>query len=312
MIQCYRYFKHVKVRVILLVFTVVFMSCVKEPQEEAPPETVSTPVQATNPQRINLTESIDLNANTVFLKKEIVRATFQGFIEKIFKNIGDEVKAGDLLILIKTKESTANSNLQITIGGETFKGSVDVRAKSDGIVTALNYSTGDFVSDGEEIAIISNPSSLYITLNVPYQYVSRLNYDAPCLIFLPNSTQLTALIQKVIPSVDPVSQTQTFLLQLNSKESLPENLNVNARIPLKTVKNAIVVPRSTVMSNETLDKFWIMKLIDDSTAVRVNIQKGIETDSLIQVVSPVLNLYDKIISVGAFSLPDTAKVTISR
>jgi multidrug efflux pump subunit AcrA (membrane-fusion protein) len=257
-------------------------------------------------------EFIDLNANTIFLKKETVRATFQGFIVNILKNIGDDVKSGEALLVIKTKESDADDSLRLHLGNYTFQGFVKVRARSDGVLTALNYHSGDYVSDGEEIAIISDPSSLRISLNVPYQYVAKIPRDRQCNIFLPDSTTLPATIQKVIPSVDPASQTQTFLLKMLDGAHLPENLNVTARVPLRTVKNALTIPRSAVMSNETLDQFWVMKLLDDSKAFRVDIRKGIENDSLVQIIEPELNISDLIISDGAFGLPDTARVTINR
>jgi multidrug efflux pump subunit AcrA (membrane-fusion protein) len=279
---------------------------------EIPSPSGGTPVQLTNPRLIDLTESIDLNANTVFLKKEIVRATFQGFIEKINKNIGDGVKSGDLLLQIKTKESAADDNLKFSVGAQSFQGSVQIQARSDGVLTTLNYNSGDFVSEGEEIAIISNPSSLRITLNVPYQYISKINFHNRCEIFLPDGKMEVASIEKVIPSVDPVSQTQTFLLRLNRSVSLPENLNVNARLPLQTIINALVLPCRSIMSNETQDEFWVMKVINDTTAIRINIAKGIENDSLIQILSPAFSLTDLIILEGAYGLADTAKISISK
>ena len=306
-----KYFRNIKIQLILLAVAAIFISCSHEQKETESLESRS-PVQVTHPRRIDLTESIDLNANTIFIKKEIVRATFQGFIQKINKNIGDEVKIGDLLLQIKTKESAADDNLKLNLGDEMFQGAVNVRARSDGTLTALNYHAGDFVSEGEEIAIISNPTSLHIALNVPYEYVSRMNLRSQCEIFLPNGKMLQASIQKVIPSVDPVSQTQTFLLRLNDQVNLPENLNVNARLPLRTIKDALVLPLSTVLSNETQDQFWVMKLITDTTAVRIDINKGIENDSLAQVISPEFNLTDNIISDGAYGLPDTAKVLLTR
>ena len=306
-----KYFRNFKIQLILLAVAAIFISCSHEQKETENLESRS-PVQVTHPRRIDLTESIDLNANTIFIKKEIVRATFQGFIQKINKNIGDEVKIGDLLLQIKTKESAADDNLKLNLGDEMFQGAVNVRARSDGTLTALNYHAGDFVSEGEEIAIISNPTSLHIALNVPYEYVSRMNLRSQCEIFLPNGKMLQASIQKVIPSVDPVSQTQTFLLRLNDQVNLPENLNVNARLPLRTIKDALVLPLSTVLSNETQDQFWVMKLITDTTAVRIDISKGIENDSLAQVISPEFNLTDNIISDGAYGLPDTAKVLLTR
>jgi hypothetical protein len=53
-----------------------------------------------------------------------------------------------------------------------------------------------------------------------------------------------------------------------------------------------------------------MKLVNDTTAIRIDVNRGIETDSLFQILSPKLNLSDMIISSGSYGLPDTAKVEI--
>jgi len=295
--------------IILPVWIVIFFSCSPEHNELAE-RFAGAPVQVTSPERRDMISSIDLNANTIFLKKEIVRATFPGFIEQINKNIGDKIRKGDLLLQIRTKESAANDSL--TLEPEIFPGAIPVRARSDGVLTSLNYHTGDFISEGEEIAIISNPSALYITLNVPYQYVAGTRTHTRCQIILPDGNKAYATIEKQIPSVDPVSQTQTFLLRLVASIDLPENLNVTARLPLKHNKNALVLPAHAILSNETEDVFWIMKLIDDSTAVRVDIQKGIENDSLVQIIEPELDLSDRVISEGAYGLPDTASISLIR
>jgi multidrug efflux pump subunit AcrA (membrane-fusion protein) len=285
-------------------------SCTHEKQEADLSSVRGTPVQITRPKFTDFTETVDLNANTIFLTKESVRATFQGFIEKVFKNVGEYVKTGDPLFLIRTKESSADDSLGISLGAALFRGSVAVRAKSDGVLTALNYNTGDFVEDGEPIAVVSNPSSIRVALNVPYQYVSSIKRNMTCRLFLPDGRSLDAAIQLGLPSVDPVSQTQTFLLRVNKGTVLPENLNLNVRLPLQTVRRVTGVPKRAVMSDETQESFWIMKLITDSTAVRIDIQKGFENDSLVQIVHPALGPDDRIISEGAYGLPDTAKVSI--
>ena len=295
----------------VILIAIILSSCGSK-NENGQAETSGSPVKITHPQKMNLTEYITLNANTIFLKKEIVRATFQGFIEKIYKSIGDKILSGDLLLEVKTKESAADHNMQVPLGDETFSGIIKIRAKSDGVLTELNYNAGDFVSDGEQIAVIANPSSLRINLNVPYQYTNKININTSCEIYLPNGKVVSATIQKIIPKVDPSAQTQTYIIEMSQTENLPENLNVNARIPLRTVKDAIVLPKGAVLTNETLDKFWIMKLIDETTAFRVDVTKGIENDSFVQILKPDLQLTDRIIVDGAFGLPDTAKVVIEK
>jgi hypothetical protein len=61
-----------------------------------------------------------------------------------------------------------------------------------------------------------------------------------------------------------------------------------------------------------MDNFWVMKLINDSTAVRVPVTKGISSDDIIEIVSPLFNLTDRIINSGQYGLADTAFVTINK
>ena len=110
-----------------------------------------TPVEITNPQVINLSDFIELNAYTIFLNKEIIRTPFQGFIVKIYKNIGDEVKSGDVLFNVKTKESAAVDSLKLNIGNKVFNGTIDIKAKTKGVLTELDYHNGDFISTGNNL-----------------------------------------------------------------------------------------------------------------------------------------------------------------
>ena len=65
------------------------------------------------------------------------------------------------------------------------------------------------------------------------------------------------------------------------------------------------------MTNEKQTDFWLMKIEHDSIAVRVPIEKGIENDSVIEILSAHVNLHDLIISEGAYGLPDSSLVKIS-
>jgi uncharacterized NAD(P)/FAD-binding protein YdhS len=70
------------------------------------------------------------------------------------------------------------------------------------------------------------------------------------------------------------------------------------------------LPKAAVLSDETQSEFWVMKMISDSTAVKVPVKKGIETGDRIEILSPTFNPADKIIITGNYGLPDTAKVKI--
>ena len=161
----------IKPKIILNLFLVVsltlIISCSSKGKKESTVIVKGIEVVAGSPVKKKMIEYADLNANTIYLKQEIVRATFQGFVDKTNKNVGDYVKQGDLLFVIKTKEADAAYNSQINSGGEQFNGLVQIAARTDGVLTELNHQAGDFVSDGEQLALLVNPQSLKIILEVP-------------------------------------------------------------------------------------------------------------------------------------------------
>jgi hypothetical protein len=216
------------------------------------------------------------------------------------------------LFQIKTKEAEAAQNISDSSTGKMFSGTVPVKAKSSGILIQMNHNAGDFVADGEQLAVIANPSSLEILLNVPYQNVSQVRLNSDCILVLPDFQKIAAKVIKKIPSVDAVSQTQTFMLHSSEMRSLPENLNVLVRIPVKTVPQALVVPKSAIFCDETQENFWVMALYNDTLALKIPVTKGIENDSIVQVLSPAVSNGLSIVNSGGYGLPDSAKVFIRK
>ncbi|MGB9772265.1 MAG: hypothetical protein ACPLX7_09895 [Candidatus Kapaibacteriota bacterium] len=61
--------------IIFLVFSLFIVSCSSDTKTN-PAETPGTPVKVASPSEKSLTDYMGFNANTVFMKKEIVRSTF--------------------------------------------------------------------------------------------------------------------------------------------------------------------------------------------------------------------------------------------
>jgi hypothetical protein len=291
-------------------FALAFLASCSSPRDKEPASAPATPVSVVHPSTTTLVEYMECNANTTFLKKEIVRATFAGFIQRTYKGIGDNVSAGETVLSLRTKETPAADSTSITLNEKIFPGSVPVIARSSGVLTEMNYHTGDYVGEGEQLAVISNPSSLAILLNIPYQNASKVHVNTRCIVLLPTGKEIDGTIVTALPTVDPVSQTQTFLIHCNGLAALPTNLNLVVKIPVREARNATVLPKRSIQSNETLDSFWIMRLVNDSAAVKVPVVKGTENDSLVQILSPVLDKNDRILIEGGYGLPDTARVSI--
>ncbi|HLP16902.1 MAG TPA: HlyD family efflux transporter periplasmic adaptor subunit [Bacteroidota bacterium] len=291
---------------------VLVSSCSTPKQDDDTEAVPGAPVKISHPAVSSMIESIDCNATTTFMKKEIVRSTFQGYIQETTKTPGDRINVGEPLFFLKTKEGVATDSIT---GGATAsdalgRGAIAVTAKSAGVVAELNFHPGEYVTEGEQLAVIANPASLAVLLNVPYQDAAKIRIGARCKLSLPGGRNLAGTVTRALPSVDPVSQTQSFLVHADAMANLPANLILAVSIPVHEVRNAVVVPTRAVLSSETLDKFWIMKLTNDTTAVKVTVTKGAQNDSLVQILAPVLNANDRILVEGGYGLPDTARVSL--
>jgi multidrug efflux pump subunit AcrA (membrane-fusion protein) len=88
-------------------------------------------------------------------------------------------------------------------------------------------------------------------------------------------------------------------------------MNLLVRIPMKQKTNAICLPLAAIQTNETQDDFWVMKMANDSLAVRVPITVGSQNDSLKEVLSGI-GLNDKIIVQGGYRLADSSLVSIQK
>lgn len=299
----------IKMTCVLLVISMTLFGCGSD-KDKSSERKAGVPVSCVHPRIQAVTEYLTLNATTIFMHKATVRSTFQGYIEEAYKSVGDEVRFGDKLFRLQTKEAAASDSVLLSLGSGMFKGYVDLTARINGIITEINYHAGDYVSDGEQLARIGQPGSLRIVLDVPFQNMKQIRQNSKCEVAIPGGGLYEAFVDKLVPSVDPSSQTQTVLLRMEEKKRLPENLNLIVRFPVNRIAGATVLPKQCVLSNETQDRFWIMKLLNDSTAVSVGIEKGADTDSLVQILSPALMTSDRIVAEGAYGLPDTAQISL--
>jgi hypothetical protein len=288
---------------------ITLTSCAKKQEGESETVLNGVEVSAASPVKERMTEYLNLNATTFFLNQEIIRATFSGFITKTYKNLGDFVKKGELLFSIRTKESSAMDSTNVS---NQFNGLVNIYSHSDGVLTELSYHSGDYITETDRLALIVDPSSLRIMLNVPFRYSDKVKMSARYSIKLPDNKEIAAEVVKKIPSIDPINQTQSFILKPLAEVKLPANLNIIVKIPLQSISGALALPKAAVATNETQSEFWVMKILNDSTAVKLNITKGIENDSLVQIKEPALYESDRFITEGVYGLPDTVNISIKK
>ena len=289
---------------------IIFISCKHKAAEEDNPERPVTAVTFTQPVTQGFTDFIQLNGNTQFQKKSVIRANITGYITDMHWKQGNRISAGSLFCNIKTKEQDALKNIDAREPSlKQFQTPISVTSSSAGIITAVNYSKGDFVSEGDILATITDPASLVLAVNVPYEYHHEVYKGKDCTVQFPDGKVISATIQEEVPYIDSASQTQTYLIRFPGNSLLPENMNLIVHIPVKQHQQAIALPMEAIQADETQEEFWVMKLANDSLAVKVPVKVGSQHDSLREIISGV-NINDRIIVKGAYGLSDSSSVNI--
>jgi len=270
-----------------------------------------TPVTVTTVDQSALTDYIDLNATSVFQQKNYIKSNANGYIQQANALPGHFVNKGEVLFTVKTKEAQAIGN-SINVLDTTlkFSGVNKIKSPGPGYVSQLNHQAGDYVQDGEALATISDRSSFAFIMQVPYELRQYVKQGENIELTLPGGPTVSSHVASFMPSVDTVAQTQGVVLKINSGQQIPENLVAKARIIKSQKTNSVSLPKSAILSNETQTEFWVMKLINPTTAVKVPVTKGIETGNKVEILSPKFSTQDKFVVTGNYGLADTAKVKI--
>jgi hypothetical protein len=296
----------------VLVFLSVLASCTnKAPVTDVSQEPVQTPVTTTTIMQEPLEQFVELNATSTFLLKNYIKANANGYLQSARVMPGQLVKAGQILFTIKTKEAESIGNAVNRLDTSfKFYGTIAIKAETGGFISQINHQSGDYVQDGEQLAVINDENSFVFLMELPYEMRTYVKAGNRFDVQLPDGEKLQGTVTSLMPIVEAASQTQNIVIKVYPGHTIPENLIAKVKIPKIIRDHSISLPRASVLSDETQSTFWVMKMTDSITAVKVQVKTGIETKDRIEILSPVFSAQDKILLTGNYGLTDTAKVRI--
>lgn len=299
---------------VLLLFISLFfvVSCRNTPEASTSAEPDErTPVTVTNPSFGKLTDAISLNATSKFLMKTAVKSDINGYLQKVEIRLGQRVTMGQELFVVRSKESEHLGNAISGLDSSLhFTGLVSIKSPSPGFITELSYQAGDYVQDNEVLATISDLNSLVFLLEIPYELNSYIVENKNVELTLPGGKKLVGSIESSLPAVDPVSQTQSCIIHVQGISTIPENLVATVKFVRVSKGEGAILPKEAILTDETQSEFWIMKMADSTTAIKVPVTIGLETSDKVEILTPVLTSADQILLTGNYGLPDSSKVII--
>ena len=295
------------------IFCLLSLVSCHQSQEKSPKDPILdlTPVTITHATIGSLTDEVTLNATSAFLLKTSVKSDINGYLQKINIRLGQKVGKGQELFVVRSKESEHLGNTISKLDTSLhFSGTVHILSPASGYITELSYQVGDYIQDSETLATISDISSLVFLLDLPFELTSYLAQNKTVELTLPDGKIYKGTIDLSLPAVDPVSQTQSWVIHVPGISSIPENLIATVKFYRKSKSSVVILPKEALLTNEDQTEYWIMKMTDSITAVKVPVTKGLEVSDKVEIVAPRLTTSDRILLTGNYGLPDTAKVII--
>ena len=290
----------------------LFVGCSSKLQEVEQVIVPKSPVQITSIRMGSIDDNLTLSATTIYLKRNVITAEIPAFITKVNIHLGDRIVKGQVLYELQTKERKAlgkqiiNSDTSLT----NF-GNIKIYAPASGIITTFDkQQTGDYILEGTQLCTIAESNDLAFQINVPYEFSQFIKIGNQCTIILPDNSIHTATITTPLTAMNALAQTQTILAKCNENLFLPENLIVKIQVSKNIKGNKQIVAKPCILSDEMMQEFWVMKLINDSTAVKVSVRIGNKNDHETEIISPLFDSKDRIIINGNYGLTDTASVKI--
>lgn len=269
-----------------------------------------TPVTVTHVVNGPIERSVLLNATSRFLRTNAVRSTVSGRIERNFSALGDPVQAGHPLFLVRTKEAEALGTMAARDSTFRIGGAIIIKAPASGIITQLDKQQNDYVGEGDQLALVADAGSSVFILDVPYERTGSAQIGATCTIVLPDSSTVKGIITTRLSMMDGASQTQGFVIKPQGTRMFPEGLIGTVRLTVDRHAHGQILPASALLGNEEMTRFWVMRLLNDSTALKVPVVRGIATHDSVEVIEPRFAPGDRIVATGGYGLPDSAHVVL--
>ncbi len=291
------------------IFALAFGGCASRHATQEDEVSAKSEVEVVSPIVQPAEQIASFQAVTRYLQSNDIRTQMTGIITRVNCTIAGNIRTSQALFTIQPQEAAALQKSKFS--GQILNAMSDtVFAHLNGTIKTLNVQVGDFVQAGDVLATCIRNNSMRIIAYVPAEQTATVDRFKNCSILLPDGTVISGKIAGKLPAAESQDQTQAFIIEPFKPVNLAENINLTVQFTTEQLQEALFVPISAVLGNEEQTSFWVMKLLNDSTCLKVPVEKGLKKDSLIQLIGSGLSVADRVISEGGYGLPDSARVQV--
>lgn len=280
---------------------------------------------------------VDAIGKTDALRKEKSYAPIAGRII-IFKALeGTEVKKGDVLTIIQTKESEATilgaeSMLRSAVTSEqkseakhilelarSTQNSINICAKFDGVVSTRSVSEGELVAENAELFTIVDLSTIDFLADVPLRDVSSVQRGERASVSFQSlpAKQFPAIVDAINPQTDIQSQTVKVRLRFSTLNNsilslLRTEMVGTAQITTGVRRHALFVPKAALLRNDEDNSYSVVTVTADSLAKIVPVIVGTSDEYSAEIRNEQLRAGMMIVTEGNYALTDSTRLSVTR
>ncbi|GBD91098.1 cobalt-zinc-cadmium resistance protein CzcB [bacterium BMS3Abin04] len=194
---------------------------------------------------------------------------FGGIVKKIYKKIGDRVKAGEVIATIESNESLVEYKVKSSIKGTILE---------------LHMTPGELIGDRVHAVKIADLSSVWAELNVYQKDLLKINIGENVLITSPGSDyKFKGRIFYVSPTVNEVTRTSIARVKLgNVKGFWKPGLFITGRVKIKDIRVPIAVPKTAI---GIMDGQSVVFIQTDKGFIPQPVKIGYTNEKTVQIIS---------------------------
>ncbi len=184
----------------------------------------------------------------------------------------------------------------------------EIRSPIDGVVADRPLYPGEMAATGTSLLTVMDISQVIARAHIPQLEAALLKAGDKALLMVPGEENPVAgTITVVSPALDPNSTTVEIWVQAKNPDSrLKPGTSVQLSMVAHTIPDALVIPATGLLTGQD-GNTSVMQVSADGHAHQKNVKVGIRLSDEVQVTEG-LHAGDKVVSRGAYGLPDNTKL----
>jgi multidrug efflux pump subunit AcrA (membrane-fusion protein) len=217
-----------------------------------------------------------------------VVSTLEGRLIRLNNDLGDRVKAGDVLALVQTPELLGKA--------------LEVKSPIDGVITDRKSTTGELVTKERQIYTVSEPTNLWVIAEIKERDIGavKIGQDATFAVLAFPSEQFHGKVVRIANRVEDKSRTLEVRIEVNNADGrLSPGMFADVEIVTTVQQNVLLISDTALQTNG--EEVIVFVALETAKFEKRAIKTGMEHHGRVQVLDGIKE-GEKVVTAGSFIL----------